>query len=74
MKVSVLILTLNEAANLPACLAALLWCDDIIVLDSGSIDETVQIARDAGARVLTRPFDCFAAQRNFGLEHGGLRH
>ena len=74
MRVSTLILTLNEAANLPACLDALRWCDDIVVLDSGSDDETVAIARERGARVLTRPFDSFAGQRNFGLDSGGLRH
>lgn len=36
MTVSVLIMTLNEEANLPACLASLDWCDDIVVLDSFS--------------------------------------
>lgn len=74
MKVSTLILTYNEAGNLPACLAALAWCDDILVLDSGSTDGTVDVARAAGCRILTRPFDTFAGQRNFGLENGDFRH
>ncbi|HYE46135.1 MAG TPA: glycosyltransferase family 2 protein [Caulobacter sp.] len=74
MKVSILILTYNEAANLPACLAALSWCDDILVIDSGSTDDSVAIAKAHGARILTRPFDDFAGQRNFGLEHGAFRH
>lgn len=74
MKVSVLILTYNEAITLPACLAALSWCDDVVVVDSGSCDQTVEIARSFGARVLTRAFDNFAAQRNFGLEYGTPRH
>lgn len=74
MKVSVLILTFNEAANLPACLDALSWCDDILVLDSGSSDESVGLAQSRGARVLFRPFDDFARQRNFGLENGNFRH
>jgi glycosyltransferase involved in cell wall biosynthesis len=74
MKVSTLILTFNEEANLPACLDALAWCDDILVLDSGSTDATVSLARERGARILTRPFDTFAAQRNFGVEQGALRH
>lgn len=74
MKVSVLILTMNEAGNLPACLAAVDWCNDIVVLDSGSTDGTVEIARAAGARVIERPFDSFASQRNFGLEAGSLQH
>ncbi|MDQ0394779.1 glycosyltransferase family 2 protein [Labrys monachus] len=74
MKASVLILTHNEAANLPACLDALSWCDDIVVIDSGSTDETVAVARHHGARVLVRSFDDFAGQRNFGLEQGDFRH
>lgn len=74
MKVSILILTHNEADNLPACLAAVSWCDDILVIDSGSTDNSVEIARSMGARVLHRPFDNFAGQRNFGLEAGGVRH
>jgi glycosyltransferase involved in cell wall biosynthesis len=74
MKVSVLILAYNEAANLPACLDALAWCDDIIVIESGSSKRTVEFALAQGAKVITRPFDSFAAQRNFGLEHGDLCH
>ncbi len=68
MAVSVLILTLNEEANLPSCLAALDWCDDIIVLDSFSRDQTLSIAQDKNARVFQREFDNFAAQRNWALE------
>lgn len=74
MKVSVLLLTYNEEANLPACLAALDWCDDIIVVDSGSTDRTVEIAKARGARVLNNPFVNFAEQRNFGLDAGAPRH
>ncbi len=74
MNASVLVLTFNEEANLPACLEALTWCDDIVVVDSGSTDETVNIARAFGARILTRPFDTFAEQRNFGLDNGQFGH
>jgi len=65
---SVLILTLNEQRNLPGCLASLVGCDEIVVLDSGSKDRTAAIASDAGARVLVRAFTDFADQRNFALE------
>lgn len=74
MDVSVLILTYNEEATLPECLAALDWCDDIVVLDSGSTDATLAIAAHFGARVLTRSFDTFADQRNFGLDHGAFKY
>ncbi len=67
MSVSVLILTLNEEKNLPRCLQSLGWCDDIVVLDSFSTDRTVEIAKAAGARVVQRRFDNYAAQRNYGL-------
>lgn len=74
MNVSALILTYNEAANLPLCLGALAWCDDIVVLDSGSTDCTVEIARSFGARILVRSFDTFADQRNYGLDAGKFCH
>jgi glycosyltransferase involved in cell wall biosynthesis len=72
--ISVVILTLNEATNLPRCLASISWCDDILVVDSGSTDNTVALAQATGARILQRPFDNFANQRNFALDHGQLRH
>ena len=68
--ISVVILTFNEARNLPRCLASIPWCDDVLVLDSGSTDDTAAIARAAGARVMTRSFDSFAGQRNYAMEHG----
>lgn len=72
--VSVLILTLNEATNLPRCLAALVGFDDVVVLDSGSTDATREVAADLGARVIERPFDDFSSQRNYGIDHGDFRH
>ncbi|MGC9198084.1 MAG: glycosyltransferase family 2 protein [Acidobacteriaceae bacterium] len=66
--ISVLILTHNEEQDLPGCLDSVAWSDDIHVLDSGSTDRTLEIARQWGARVAERRFDGFAAQRNAGLE------
>jgi glycosyltransferase involved in cell wall biosynthesis len=71
---SVLILTLNEDRNLPRCLASIRGCDDIVVLDSGSIDRTAEIARAAGARVIARRFDDFAGQRNYAQREIPFRH
>ena len=67
LSISTLILTLNEEVNIGACLASLAWCDDIVLLDSGSTDRTVALATTQGVRVVTRPFDDYASQRNFGL-------
>jgi glycosyltransferase involved in cell wall biosynthesis len=66
--ISVLILTRNEALDLPACLASVAWCDDVHVLDSHSTDQTVAIAQAAGAKTTLRAFDGYASQRNFGLQ------
>jgi len=71
---SVLILTLNEEDRLPTCLASAQGCDDLVVLDSGSTDRTVAIARTAGARVFTRAFDHFAGQRNFAQRSVEFKH
>ena len=65
--VSVLILTKNEAHNLAGCLQSIAWANDIHVLDSGSEDATVSIARAQGAQVSIRAFDGYASQRNAGL-------
>lgn len=50
-RLSVVMITKNEAALLPDCLASVSWADEIIVLDSASSDDTVEIARNAGAQV-----------------------
>ncbi|MCS3937296.1 glycosyltransferase involved in cell wall biosynthesis [Salinibacter ruber] len=71
--VSVLILTYNEEVNIADCLDSVAWADDVLVLDSGSEDQTVEIAEAKGARVMERPFDSFADQRNYGLEEGSLQ-
>lgn len=66
---SVLIPTLNEADNLPECLRSCAFADEIVVVDSGSSDRTVEIARAAGAVVLEHPFESHAKQKNWGLQH-----
>ena len=65
--ISVVILTLNEEANLAGCLDSVSWCDDIVVFDSFSSDRTAEIASRPRVRFLQRPFDNYAAQRNAAL-------
>jgi len=72
--ISVLVLTLDEEVNLPRCLESLRWCDDVVVLDSGSRDRTVEIAREFGARVVERPFDNWASHQNWALQSIDFRH
>jgi glycosyltransferase involved in cell wall biosynthesis len=71
---SVLILTLNEERHLPACLASVTGCDDVVVLDSGSTDRTTALAQEAGARVCFHPFTDFAGQRNHAHREIPFRH
>jgi len=66
--ISILILTLNEDFNLPRCLNSVQWSDDIVVYDSYSSDKTINIAQEAGARVVQRRFDNYANQRNAALQ------
>ncbi|WP_374951914.1 glycosyltransferase family 2 protein [Mucilaginibacter sp.] len=67
--ISVLILTKNEAKDLPGCLASVSWCDDIHVYDSYSDDATIEIALQAGAKITQRKFDNWSAHQNWGLEN-----
>ncbi|XZE34030.1 glycosyltransferase family 2 protein [Pirellulaceae bacterium SH501] len=66
--ISVLILTKNEEQNLPHLFAKLKWCDDIVVLDSYSTDNTVSIAESEGASVFFRQFDNELSQRQASLK------
>jgi glycosyltransferase involved in cell wall biosynthesis len=64
-----LIITWNEAANIERCLQNLNWLTEIIVLDSGSTDGTIEMARRfPNVKTVHRAFDDLARQRNFGLE------
>lgn len=74
MKVSILILTFNEENNLPNCLEALNWCDDVVVLDSHSTDNTASIVNKFDARIFFRKFDDYASQRNYGLNAIDYKH
>lgn len=66
--ISACIITFNEADRIGDCLASLDFCDEIVVVDSGSTDETRAICEAAGARVLVRPFDGFRSQKQFAVE------
>lgn len=61
---SLVLITYNEAAHLPDCLESVPFAAETVVLDSGSTDGTVEIARQHGARVHQRPFEGFAALKN----------
>jgi glycosyltransferase involved in cell wall biosynthesis len=66
---SACIIARDEAHRLPDCLASVAFCDEVVVVDSGSTDATVKIAVTAGARVIEQPWLGFSAQRNVALDH-----
>jgi glycosyltransferase involved in cell wall biosynthesis len=64
---SAIVITRNEAGNIAACLDALAFCDECIVVDGDSNDGTADLARAKGARVATAAWHGFGAQKNFAL-------
>lgn len=69
-KISGLIITFNEEHNIKDCILSLLSvCDDVVVVDSCSVDGTVEIAKSLDATVLTQPFLGDGPQRIHGLPH-----
>jgi glycosyltransferase involved in cell wall biosynthesis len=68
--IAAVVLTCNEELNIARCIQSLKWADDLIVVDSGSTDETRAIARKLGARVYINSPEQFSAsaQRNWALE------
>jgi glycosyltransferase involved in cell wall biosynthesis len=66
-QLSAIIITQNEAHNIGPCLDSVAFCDERIVVDSGSTDDTVTIARATGARVLHHDWAGFGAQKNVAL-------
>jgi Glycosyl transferase family 2 len=67
--VSACIIARDEEERLPACLASVAFCDEIVVVDGGSTDRTIDVARARGARVVEQAWLGFAAQRNVALDH-----
>ena len=69
---SVVVITYNNADTLDRCLAAVDWAEEIVVLDSGSTDGTVEIAHRHGARVATHRFDDYGPQKQRAIDSAKL--
>ncbi|MBU1701982.1 MAG: glycosyltransferase family 2 protein [Candidatus Eisenbacteria bacterium] len=67
LPVSIFILTLNEADRLPKTLRSVPWADEILVIDCGSTDGTIDAAEASGARVIRHPWEGYSRQKSFAL-------
>ncbi len=68
LKISAYVLTFNEAEKIAAAVSSVLWADEVVVVDSFSIDRTAEIATSLGARVVQVPFNGFGELRNRAIE------
>lgn len=68
MKISATIITFNEAENIRAACESVAWADEILIVDAESTDATPTIAAECGARVISRPWPGFSAQKQFAAE------
>jgi glycosyltransferase involved in cell wall biosynthesis len=68
VKLTVTVITYNEAEHIAAALDSVAWADEIIVVDSGSTDGTADIARAKATRVITREWPGYSAQKNFAAD------
>lgn len=71
MTLSVVLITKNEEVNIREALQSVAWADERIVLDSGSTDQTVSLAKACGAKVYEEPFTDFSTQKNKVLSYAG---
>lgn len=67
LPVSAFIIAFNEEDHIAGCIKSLSFCDEVIVIDSFSTDRTVEIAREAGARVVQHKWGGYRAQKEYGL-------
>lgn len=74
VNVSIFIQTLNEAENIASCLECFSWADDIVVLDSYSIDKTEEIVRGFGARWIQHRYEGRAAHQNWAMKNITFKH
>lgn len=68
-RITVTLITLNEEKNLARALKSVAWADEKLVIDSGSTDRTVEIAREHGAHVIQNPWPGYGRQKNFAQDH-----
>ena len=69
LPISVCLITYNEEKNLPECLDSVNWADEVVIVDSFSTDNTLEIAGQYGSRVIQQPLGSFAEQKNTAVRN-----
>jgi len=69
--VSATLITFNEERNILAALQSLAWADEIVIIDSGSTDATLEICRTVTDRIFAREWTGYADQKNYAVEKAG---
>jgi glycosyltransferase involved in cell wall biosynthesis len=64
---SAIVITKNEERNIRECLESITWAHEIVIVDAGSTDRTVEIAKEFTSRIFHRPWDGYGAAKNYGL-------
>jgi glycosyltransferase involved in cell wall biosynthesis len=67
-KISITIITYNEERNIDRCLNSIQWADEIIVVDSGSTDQTLAICRQYHCKVIQKPWSGFGSMKHFAVD------
>lgn len=67
-RISAFIVCCNEESKIDRCLSSVSWCDEIVLVDSGSTDRTIELAQRYSPKIFTRPWPGYVAQKAFGLE------
>jgi glycosyltransferase involved in cell wall biosynthesis len=68
MKITATIITLNEERNIARAIESLRCCDEIVIVDSGSVDRTAELAQNLGVKVIEAGWLGYAAQKNWAAE------
>ena len=68
LNISALVLTYNEESNIKRCLSSLSFCKEIVIVDSGSADRTLEIAAGFTDKIIHHEMEGFGAQRNLGID------
>ncbi|NDK18316.1 MAG: glycosyltransferase family 2 protein, partial [Zetaproteobacteria bacterium] len=67
MKITAIIPTLNEAIHIEEAINSVSFADEIIIIDSFSTDNTIDLAQKHGVKIIQRPFDDYSSQKNFAI-------